>query len=249
MIQAIDLSKRYTDGTLALDALNLNVEAGEIYCLLGATGAGKTTALNVFLNFTKPTAGKVLVNGVDATRESREAKRYMAYLTANVALYDGLTAYQNLEFFTRLGGHSDYHRDDLAMAMREVGLPERTFKQRVEVFTRGMRQKLGLAAAMLKGTPALFLDEPMSGLDAQASAELVEVLGTLRGQGKAILLSTQDLFHAKQLADTVGILKEGRKVLSYSREELQYQDLEELYLNYMRGGLGPQGSGDPSTWN
>lgn len=249
MIQAIDLSKRYNDGTLALDALNLTVEPGEIYCLLGTTGAGKTTALNVFLNFTKPTAGKVLVNGVDATQEAQEAKRYMAYLTANAALYESLTAYQNLDFFAHLGGHTEYDKNDLAMAMREVGLPERSFAERVDTFSRGMRQKLGLAAAMLKGAPTLFLDEPMSGLDAQASAELVEILSTLREQGKAILLSTQDLFHAKQLADTVGILKEGRKVLTFSREELGYQDLEELYLNYMRGGLGPQGSSGPKAWN
>ena len=243
MIEAVDLSKRYDDGTLALDALNLRVESGEIYCLLGTTGAGKTTALNTFLNFTQPTAGKVLVHGIDATHEAREAKRHMAYLTANVALYGGLTGYQNLEFFTRLGGRAACHRDDLAMAMREVGLPERMFAARVDSFSPGMRQKLGLAAALLKDAPALLLDEPMSGLDAQAAAEVVEVLETLREKGKAILLSTQDLFHAKQLADTVGILKEGRKVLSYSREELRYQDLERLYLNYMRGGLGGRRGG------
>ena len=247
MIQAIDLSKRYTDGTLALDALNLSVEPGEIYCLLGATGAGKTTTLNLFLNFTKPTAGRVLVNGVDANREPYEAKRHMAYVTANMALYDQLTAFQNLEFFASLGRVRP-RRENLAMAMREVGLPERSFVQRVETFSGGMRQKLGLAVALLKEAPALLLDEPMAGLDAQASAELVEILRDLRDQGKALLLSTQDLFHAKQLADTVGILKEGRKVLSYSREELEYQDLEELYLNYMRGGLRLRGADDAPSW-
>ena len=123
------------------------------------------------------------------------------------------------------------------MAMREVGLPERSFEQRVGTFSRGMRQKLGIAMAMVKDAPALLLDEPLAGLDPQAAAELVETLKRLRDSGRAILLSTHDLFHAKQLADTVGILKEGRKVLSCSRQELRYESLETLYLDYLRGGV------------
>ena len=248
MIQAIDLSKRYANGILALDALNLSVERGEIYCLLGATGAGKTTALDLFLGFTKPTAGKVFVNGVDAVQDTLEAKRLIAYLMGDMAFYDNLTAYQNLEFFAHLSGHEKVDRDEMAMAMREVGLPERSFGVRIDSFDRGMRQKLGLAAALIKNSPALLLDEPMAGLDAQTSEELVEILGSLRDRGKAILFSTQDLFHARQLADTVGILKEGRKVLSFSREELRYQNLEEIYLNYMRGGLGSRSQDGTNPW-
>ncbi len=237
MIEAIDLSKRYPNGTLALDALNLEVGAGEIYCLLGANGAGKTTTLNLFMNFSRPTAGRALIGGIDVVREPRRAKRYLAYLAENVALYGNLTAYQNLDFFARLGGRFDRTKEDYAMVMREVGLPERAFAERVETFSRGMRQKLGIAVVMMKDAPALIFDEPMTGLDPQAAAEFVETLQTLRDRGKAILLSTQDLFRAKQLADRVGILKEGRKVLTCSREELRHENLERLYLDYMRGGL------------
>ena len=237
MIEAIDLSKRYADGTLALDALNLKVEPGEIYCLLGAHGAGKSTVLNLFLNFTPPTAGRVLINGLDATRQAREAKKHVAFLSAEMALFGSLTAIQNLEFFARVGGRFDRRRADYAMALREVGLPERYFDRRVESFSKGMRQKLGIATGLIKGAPAILLDEPLSGIDAQTAAELVEILKGLREAGKAILLSTHDLFYAKQLADQIGILKEGRKVLACSREELRYQDLESLYLNYMRGGV------------
>jgi ABC-2 type transport system ATP-binding protein len=236
MIRAVDLSKRYDDGTLALDALSFTVEPGEIYCLLGVPGSGKTTALNLFLGFTPPTAGRALVDGVDAARSPREARRHLAYLTADVAFYDRLSALQNLEFFARLGGRFDLDRESYAMALREVGLPERTFASKVAAYTRGMRQKLGLAAAIVKDAPALLLDAPMTGVDAQTTGEMFEVLELLRDRGKAILLATDDLFHAKRLATKAGVLKEGRKVLACSREELRAQSLESLYLDYMRGG-------------
>ncbi|RMH16151.1 MAG: ABC transporter ATP-binding protein [Acidobacteria bacterium] len=236
MIEAIDLTKRYADGTLALDALNLAVPAGEIYCLLGAIGAGKTTAIDLFVGFVRPTSGRARIAGIDVQRRPREARRRLAYLMGGAALHGNLTALQNLDLFARLAGRAAGD-EECAMALREVGLPERAFGQRVRSFDPGARQKLALAAAMIKRAPALLLDEPLAGLDPQAAAEMVETLQMLRDRGRAILLATYDLFHAKQLADTVGILKEGRKVLSCSRDELRYQDLEALYLDYMRGGL------------
>lgn len=237
-IEAIDLSKRYGDGALALDALNLAVKPGEIYCLLGARGAGKTTALHLFLGLAAPTAGRARVAGVDVAAEPREARRRTAYVMESVAFYDTLTATENLEFFARLAGRFDATADELAMAMRAVGLPERSFRQRVRHFSDGMRQKLGFAAALVKGAPAWILDDPLAGLDPQATAELVDLLREVRESGKAILLATQDIFQAKELADVVGILKEGRMVLTYTRENLRYKDLETIYLDYMRGGLG-----------
>ncbi len=237
MIQAIDLSKRYEDGVLALDALNLHVKAGEIYCLLGANGAGKTTTINLFLNFIEPTSGRALVAGVDAAHDPLEAKRHLAYVSENVMLYGSFTARQNLEFFARLGGRKDLDREGLYRAMREVGLPEKAFEQRVKEFSKGMRQKLGIAIAMVKDSPALLLDEPTSGLDPKAGAEFMETLVALRDRGKAVLMSTHDIFRARQIADRVGIMKEGRKVMERTREELAFENLERMYLDYMRGGL------------
>ncbi len=240
MLQAIDLSKRYEDGVLALDALNLRVQPGEIYCLLGANGAGKTTTINLFLDFIKPTSGRTLVNGIDVSRDPLEAKRYLGYVSENVMLYGSFTARQNLDFFARLGGRAA-SRDDLYRVMREVGLPEKAFEQRVREFSKGMRQKLGIAIAMIKDAPALLLDEPTSGLDPKAGAEFLETLVELRSRGKAILMSTHDIFRAKQLADRVGIMKEGRKVMERTREELAFEDLERMYLDYMRGGVDAEG--------
>ena len=240
MIEAKNLSKRYEDGVLALDALNLQVNPGEIYCLLGANGAGKTTTINLFLNFIEPSAGEAFLNNINVAKAPLEAKKYVAYVSENVMLYGNFTARQNLDFFAKLAGKKDLKRDQYYRVMREVGLPEKAFEQRVKEFSKGMRQKLGIAIAMIKDAPALLLDEPTAGLDPKAGAEFLETLVDLRKRGKAILMSTHDIFRAKDVADRVGIMKEGRKVMERTREELQYENLERLYLDYMRGGIGPE---------
>jgi ABC-2 type transport system ATP-binding protein len=235
MIQAIDLTKRYEDdGLLALNHLNLNIQPGQIYCLLGANGAGKTTTINLFFNFIEPTSGTATLNGVDCTKNPLEAKKYAAYVSENVMLYGNFTARQNLDFFTKLAGRRNLKKEDYHMVMRQVGLPERAFEQRVKTFSKGMRQKLGIAIAILKQAPALLLDEPTSGLDPKAAAEFVALLLQLRNEGKAILMSTHDIFRAKEIADTVGIMKEGVLIMEKTKEDLEDEDLEKLYLKYMQ---------------
>ena len=233
MIQAIDLTKRYEDGLLALDHLNMNIQPGQIYCLLGANGAGKTTTINLFFNFIEPTSGTAKLNGKDCTKEPLEAKKYAAYVSENVMLYGNFTARQNLDFFTKLAGRKNLSKEEYYMVMRQVSLPERAFEQRVKAFSKGMRQKLGIAIAILKQAPALLLDEPTSGLDPKAASEFVELLLKLRGEEKAILISTHDIFRAKEIADVVGIMKEGVLIMEKTKENLQYEDLEKLYLKYM----------------
>jgi ABC-2 type transport system ATP-binding protein len=239
MIEAINLSKRYEDGVLALDALNLKVAAGEIYCLLGANGAGKTTTINLFLNFIEPTSGSALINQIDVSRDPLESKRYISYVSENVMLYGNFTARQNLDFFARLAGKRNLKKDDYYMVLREVGLQEKAFEQKVKQFSKGMRQKVGIAIAIIKDAPAILLDEPTSGLDPKAGAEFLEILDELRRRGKAILMSTHDIFRSREIANHVGIMKEGRKVMERTREELEHEDLQALYLDYMRGGYSP----------
>jgi len=240
MIEAIGLTKRYEDGTLALDGLTLKVNPGEIYCLLGENGAGKTTTINLFLNFIEPTAGRALINGIDVTRDPLEAKKYVAYLPENVMLYGNFTARQNLDFFAKLGGRRDLRREDYYRVMREIGLPEKAFEQKVKEFSKGMRQKLGLAICMIKRAPAMLLDEPTAGLDPAAAAELLRLLRRLREEGRAILMSTHDIFRTKEIADRVGILKQGRLVVELTARELAHENLERLYLEYVAGTALPQ---------
>ena len=239
MIEAIDLSKRYEDGVLALDALNLKVSPGEIYCLLGANGAGKTTTINLFLNFIAPTAGEARISDIDVAKEPLRAKKYIVYLPENVNLYGNFTARQNLDFFAKLGGKRTLKKDDYYKALREVGLREKAFERKVKEFSKGMRQKVGIAIAMIKDAPAILLDEPTSGLDPKAGAEFLKTLDKLRGCGKAILMSTHDIFRAKEIADRIGIMKEGRLVVQRTRDDLGREDLQALYLNYMQSGYGP----------
>jgi ABC-2 type transport system ATP-binding protein len=234
MLQAIDLSKRYEDGNLAVDSLNLEVEPGEIFCLLGANGAGKTTTINLFLNFIDPTGGQALINGIDVTKDPLESKKYVSYVSENVMLYGNFTSRQNLDFFARLGGREDMTKEDYYMQMRHVGLQEEAFEMKVKKLSKGMRQKVGLTIAIIKDAPNILLDEPTAGLDPKAAAELLNILAGLRDQGKAILMCTHDIFRAKIIANRVGIMKEGRLVMVRTREEFMEEDLEKIYMDYMQ---------------
>jgi ABC-2 type transport system ATP-binding protein len=234
MLEAKDLTKRYEDGVLALDHLNLTVDDGEVFCLLGANGAGKTTTINLFFDFIPATSGQALIDGIDVAVKPLDAKRRASYVSENVMLYGNFTARQNLDFFARLGGRDDCGKEDYYMVLRRVGLQEKAFEQRVKNFSKGMRQKLGIAIAIIKGAPNVLLDEPTSGLDPKAGADFMELLRELKGEDKAILMCTHDIFRAKAHADRVGIMKEGRLVMVRTREELQGEDLEKLYLDYMQ---------------
>jgi ABC-2 type transport system ATP-binding protein len=238
MIQALNLTKRYEDGLLALDQVSFDIHPGEVFCLLGANGAGKTTAINLFLDFIPPTEGEARINGINCHQNPLEAKKYVAYVSENVMLYGNFTARQNLDFFAKLGGRRHLTKKDYYRVMADVGLEEKAYEQRVKEFSKGMRQKLGIAIAMIKDAPAILLDEPTSGLDPKAGAEFLELLKRLKAQGKAILMSTHDIFRSKEIADRVGIMKEGKLVMQETREELGHEDLQKLYLYYMEAEVG-----------
>lgn len=234
-ISAEALTKIYEDGVCALDHVSFAVKSGEIFCLLGGNGAGKTTTINIFLGFIPPSQGTAKIHNVDIHSDPLEAKKYVSYLSDVVMLYPNFTARQNLDFFARLGGKHNLTRDEYYAALRRVGLQEKAFEQKLKGFSKGMRQKVGLAIAIIKESPAIILDEPTSGLDPKAANEFQTTLLELRSQGKAILMSTHDIFRAKEVADTVGIMNEGKMLAIKSRKELEHEDLEQLYLNYIHG--------------
>ena len=233
MLRANLLSKRYEDDYLALDNLNLEIKPGQIYFLLGANGAGKTTTINLFLNFLTPTMGKATINDIDVAKNPLEAKKHVSFLSENVMLYGNFTARQNLEFFAKIGGKTKMTKADYYALLRKVGLQDEAIEKKLKTFSKGMRQKVGLAIALAKDADNILLDEPSSGLDPKAASELVALLKEQKQAGKAILMCTHDIFRAKELADEVGIMKYGRLVKWLSRKEFLEENLERLYLEYI----------------
>jgi ABC-2 type transport system ATP-binding protein len=235
LLEARNLTKVYEDGVKALDNLQLKVHSGEIFAMLGGNGAGKTTTINTFLDFIQPTSGQALINGIDANKEPLEAKKFVAFVSENVQLYPNFTAMQNVDFFVRLGGKSNYSRADYEEALVRVGLQRDAFDKKLKDFSKGMRQKCGIAIAILKDAPVILLDEPTSGLDPKAGKEFTRLIGELRDEGKAILMSTHDIFRAKEIADFVGILNNGELVAHKTKADLEGVNLENLYVEYMAG--------------
>lgn len=238
MFEAVGLTKRYEDGVLALDHVSFTVFPGQVYAMLGGNGAGKTTTINLFLNFIEPTEGEARIDGIVTHKEPLRAKSKIAFVSENVMLYPNFTALQNLEYFTRLGGRRDVTRDECREVLLRVGLDGEAHQKRLKGFSKGMRQKCGIAIAILKNAPAILLDEPTSGLDPQAGLEFIGLLKALRSEGKAILMSTHDIFRAKEVADSVGIMNRGTLVMQRPAAELVGQSLEQLYMQYIAGHTG-----------
>ena len=234
MLQAIDLRKSYGDNQ-ALKGLDLTVEGGDIYCLLGANGAGKTTTISLFLNFIQPDGGTATVCGLDVTEQPLETKKLLAYIPEQVMLYGNLSAVENLRYFSQLGGH-DYSQEKYRGFLQRVGLQREAVDRRVKTFSKGMRQKVGVAIALAKQAKALLLDEPTAGLDPKASNEFSELLLKLKADGAAILMATHDLFRAKETGTRIGIMKEGRLVDELSTDEVSHADVEKIYLQHMHAG-------------
>ena len=233
MLEAIDLTKRYEDGELALDGLTFKVEPGEIFCMFGANGAGKTTTINLFLSFIPPTSGTALIEGVDVAKDPLRAKRHVSFVSENVMLYGNFTAIQNLDYFSKLAGKRHLAKKDYAEVLGRVGLQKEAFDRRIKNFSKGMRQKLGIAIAVVKDAPNVLLDEPTSGLDPQSGREFLEILVQMRDTGKSVFMSTHDIFRAKLIADRIGFMRKGKLVMLKTAKELAHEDLTDLYIQYM----------------
>ena len=161
MLEAKQLTKRYGD-RLALDALDLQIAAGEVYCLVGANGAGKTTTISLFLDFISPTSGSALVNDICIAEQPALAKRHLAYIPETVSLYGQLTGVENLDYFSTLAGYR-LSKDDKLSLLEQAGLGRADANRRASEYSKGMRQKVGIAIALAKNASAILMDEPTSG--------------------------------------------------------------------------------------
>jgi ABC-2 type transport system ATP-binding protein len=207
-LHAKDVSAGYGDRTI-LRGHDLSVHAGEICALLGANGAGKSTALNLFLGFLRPRSGTVRVQGIDPAAEPARARRQLAYIPESVALYEHLSARENVAYLLHLAGQQA-PAAAIGDALASAGLDPAAHDRRVGGFSKGMRQKVAIGLAVARQVPALLLDEPTSGLDPQATADFHALLDSLRSKGVAVLMVTHDLLGAVDVADRIGFLDQGR---------------------------------------
>jgi len=215
------LTHRYGD-RLALEELSFEVRQGEIFCLLGPNGAGKTTTVRLLNGIFPPSAAQIRVLGLDPIRQGSQVRRQTGVLTETPALYERLTARQNLIFFATLCEIPKQNRESrIRELLSFFGLEERA-DEKVSTYSKGMKQRLALARALLHRPEILFLDEPTSALDPEASAQVRDlIISTGREDGRSVLVCTHILSEAQRLCDRVAILGKGRLLALGSLDELR----------------------------
>jgi ABC-2 type transport system ATP-binding protein len=224
IITAQGLTKRYGKSN-AVDAISFAISKGEVFGLLGPNGAGKTTTILMMLGLTEISSGRVSVLGFNPARAPLRVKQRVGYLPDSVGFYDHLTAVENLAYTAKLMGLSLNERTErIADALKRVRLSD-VARKRVSTFSRGMRQRLGLAEIIVKRAEIAILDEPTSGLDPQATIEFLELIGELKRGGTTVLLSSHLLDQVQRICDRVALFKAGRIVMMGSVAELAVQVL------------------------
>lgn len=219
-------------GVVALKNLNLSVNPGEIVGLLGANGAGKSTTINMLLGFLSPDSGSVQINETETSSNPQAVRKLVGYIPENVNLYAYLTGVENLDYFCKLSGLK-YSKSELKDILSTCGLQAEAHDHKVATYSKGMRQKVGIAIAYAKKAKVYLLDEPASGLDPLASNELSELLKKLASEGAAILMASHDIFRVREVCHRIGILKRGELIKELDSKDVSANELEKLYLEYM----------------
>jgi len=244
IIGAEGLTKKYGTQT-AVNNLTLEIGEGEVFGFLGPNGAGKTTTLLMFLGLTEPTSGKVRVVGFDPTREPLRIKEKVGYLPENVGFYDDMDARQNLQFIARLNHIPDkVSSKKIEELLQQVGLFEEAKQKKVGTYSKGMRQRLGIAEVLIKEPKLIFLDEPTIGLDPDGTNRMLDLIHSLsRERNITIFLSSHLLDQVQRICDRVGIMIKGNLVAIGPIQELakkklgvekEHYTLEELYMKYFK---------------
>lgn len=242
-IETHDLTRRYGE-TLAVDGLTLSVERGEIFGFLGHNGAGKTTTVNLLTTLILPTSGSARVCGYDVVSDNLEVRQRIGYVPENVRLYNDLTVAENLRFFAELSGVRDISRriDEVLMLLDR---PDWHHK-RVGSFSKGMRQRVGVAQALLHSPEVLFLDEPSSGLDPEATREIDDLIVRLNREfDMTVFMNTHMLDQVTKICTSIGIMNQGTLMVADSLEGIMARfaddrSLEDIYLHFWRNGVKPE---------
>lgn len=219
IVETKDLTKTYNHTTV-VDQLNLSINENEVFGLLGPNGAGKTTTILMLLGLTEPTGGTVQVCGFNSTREPLKVKRLAGYMPEKVGFYENMTARENLDFIAQLNniGYAEAHQS-IGEILEAVGLTEETDKP-VSQFSRGMKQRLGVADVLIKKPRIAIFDEPTAGLDPEGIKQILDLIGGLSKTGTTVVMSSHRLYEVQRLCHSVGILSKGKIVIQGSIDEL-----------------------------
>ena len=224
VIETKELTKNY-DGVTVVDRLNLHIRENEIFGLLGPNGAGKTTTILMLLGLTEPASGSAWVFGYNPTREPLKVKRLAGYLPENVGFYNNLTARENLMFIAELNDISRAEANRRIDELLEiVGIGE-VANSTVGKFSRGMKQRLGIADALIKNPKVVFLDEPTAGLDPEGINQIIDLVANLPQMGTTVVLSSHQLYQVQRVCHSIGILSKGKTVIEGSLDQLSREAL------------------------
>ncbi len=243
IIETTNLTKHYGHQT-AVDSLTFQVKEGEIFGFLGPNGAGKTTTLLMLLGLSRPSDGDAQICGLDPERNAREVKRIVGYLPENVGFYEDLDAVQSMDYIADLNGlNGGQIRDKILDALKEVGLSE-DLEKKVGAYSRGMKQRLGIAEVLIKDPKVMFLDEPTLGLDPDGASRMIDLIQSLnRDRNITVLLSSHHLHQVQRISHRVGIMIRGKMMAEGSIDDLAKEKfgvgekeytLEEIYLKYFQ---------------
>ena len=214
-----------------LDNLSLKIKPGEIYGLLGSNGAGKSTTINLILGFLTADNGEIKI--CQKYVGNLKNNNLIGYIPENVNLYPYLSGIENLDYFSKLAG-LNYTTNELVNFLNKCGLQSQAHQKKISNYSKGMRQKVGIAIAYAKKAKIYLLDEPASGLDPLSSNELSELLKHLASSGSTILMASHDLFRVRETCNKIGILKNGKLLKEMDSQNVSSQELEDIYIKFMK---------------
>ena len=237
MIKTTNLTKVY-DGVKAVDSLNLTVEKGDVFGFLGHNGSGKTTTMGMMIGEIEPTSGQCLIKDIDVLRHPLEVKRIIGYMPDGLGFYDNLNGRQNLKFFSEFYDiPSDIAEKRITELLKYVGLEG--VEKKTEGYSRGMKQRLGLAQALLNDPEVIFMDEPTNGLDPQGVIQVRKIIRDLSSQGKTIFFSSHVLEEVRQVCKNVGIISKGKLMASGTLDDVRHKLQKDSAVTIVVKASGP----------